>query len=126
MNAIRLIPATALLALAGALYAQAPDTGRSNTPPGMSRGGGGPGDGAITGGSIAPGERGGTPGNSQGSLTREQALKRCEDLDGVLREQCVRDAESAASGATTIPPSKAPIGGSDIEPRMSPPPQNPR
>jgi hypothetical protein len=114
------------MALAGALWAQAPDTGRSNTPPGMSRGGGGPGDGAITGGSIAPGERGGAPGNSQGSLTREQALKRCQDLDGVLREQCVRDAESAASGATTIPPSKAPIGGSDIEPRMAPPPQNPR
>jgi len=126
MNAIRLIPATALLALASTLHAQAPDSGRGNTPPGMSRDGGAPGDGAITGGSIAPGERAGVPSNSQGTLTREQALKRCRDLDGVLREQCVRDAESAASGATTLPPSKAPIGGSDIEPRMSPPPQNPR
>ena len=126
MKVIRLIPATALLALASTVYAQAPDTGRSNTPPGMSRGGGGPGDGALTGGSIAPGERGGVPGNSPGRLTRDQALKRCQDLDGVLREQCVRDAESAGSGASAIPPQKAPIGGSDIEPRMSPPPQNPR
>jgi hypothetical protein len=121
MISIRLTAATALMALTGALWAQAPDTGRSNTPPGMSRG-----DGALTGGSIAPGERGGAPADSPGRLTREQALKRCQDLDGVLREQCVRDAESAGSGATTNPPGKAPIGGSDIEPRMSPPPQNPR
>src|SRR5689334_7200166 len=101
MISIRLTAATALMALTGAVWAQAPDTGRSNTPPGMSRGGSGPGDGAITGGSIALGERGGVPANGQGSLTREQALKRCQDLDGVLREQCVRDAENAGSGSTT-------------------------
>jgi hypothetical protein len=126
MISIRLTSATALIALAAAAWGQAPDTGRGNTPPGMSRDGSGPGDGAITGGSIAPGERGGVPENRQGTLTREQALKRCLDLEGVLREQCVRDAENAGSGATSTPPAKAPAAGSEIEPRMAPPPQNPR
>jgi len=122
MNPIRLIAATALVALAGAASAQAPDSDRSNTPPGMSRGGGAPGDGAINGGSIAPGERAGVPGNRDTNVTREQALKRCNDLEGVLREQCLRNAENAASGATSIPPTS----GSEIEPRVAPPPQNPR
>ena len=118
MNRFRLIAATALVALASAASAQAPES-RGNTPPGMSRDGSAPGDGAITGGSIAPGERGGLP-----SAGRKGALKRCLDLEGVLREQCQRDAEGAGSGGTAPPTS--PAGGAGIEPRMAPPPQNPR
>jgi len=126
MNRIRLITATALLALSAAASAQAPDTGRGNTPPGMSRDGSGPGDGAITGGSIAPGERGGMPSGRDTTTGREESLKRCNDLEGILREQCLRNAESAGGGSTSAPAGKAPVGGGDIEPRMAPPPQNPR
>jgi len=125
MKRFRLLATTALLALAGVASAQAPDSGRGNTPPGMSRDGAGPGDGAITGGSIAPGERGGVPSGDAAS-NREEALKRCRELQGQLREQCLANAESAGSGATSVPATKAPVGGSDIEPRVSPPPQNPR
>jgi len=118
MNRFRLIAATAFLALASAASAQAPE-GRGNTPPGMSRDGSVPGDGALTGGSIAPGERGGMPSGRDTTAGREDALKRCLDLEGVLREQCQRN---AGSGGTTPPRSP----GSDIEPRVAPPPQNPR
>src|SRR5262245_55245215 len=124
MNRFRLIAATALLALASAATAQPAD--RGNTPPGTSRDGAAPGDGAITGGSIAPGERSGVPSGRDTSAGREDALKRCYDLEGVLREQCLRNADSAGGGAT-VPPSRSPAGGpGDAEPRMAPPPQNPR
>src|ERR1043165_2923421 len=93
MNPFRLIAATALLALASFASAQTQtDTGRGNTPPGMSRDGASPGDGAITGGSIAPGERGGIPSGRDTNAGREEALKRCNDLEGVLREQCQKNA----------------------------------
>ena len=121
MNRFRLVAATALAVLASAAAAQSPET-RGNTPPGMSRDGSAPGDGAINGGSIAPGERGGMPSGRDSTMGREEALKRCLDLEGVLREQCQRNAESAGSGGTT-PPSPA---GGDIERRTAPPPQNPR
>jgi hypothetical protein len=124
MNPIRLLAATALLAFAGAAAAQGTEP-RGNTPPGMSRDGAGPGDGAITGGSIAPGERGGVP-SRDATTQREEAAKRCRELEGQLREQCMRDAESAGGGAS-IPPMKAPSSGSEIGlPRTTPPPQNPR
>jgi hypothetical protein len=123
MKRLRLFAATALAILASAAAAQAPE-GRGNTPPGMSRDGSAPGDGAITGGSIAPGERGGMPSGRDTSAGREDALKRCLDLEGVLREQCQRDAGSAGSGGTS--PARSPAGGGDIERRAAPPPQNPR
>ena len=123
----RLVAATALSALASLASAQTqPDSGRGNTAPGMSRDGASPGDGAITGGSIAPGERGGIPSGRDTNTGREEALKRCNDLEGVLREQCQKNADNAGTGSTNAPAGKAPIGGSDIEPRLSPPPQNPR
>ena len=123
MNRFRLIAATALFALTSAAAAQAPET-RGNTPPGMSRDGSAPGDGAINGGSIAPGERGGMPSGRDTTEGREAALKRCLDLEGVLREQCQRNAESAGSGGTAPP--RSPASGADLEPRLAPPPQNPR
>lgn len=119
MNRFRLIAATACLALASAATAQAPE-GRGNTPPGMSRDGSAPGDGAITGGSIAPGERGGMPSGRDTTEGREAALKRCLDLEGMLREQCQRNAEGAGGGGSTPPRSP------EIERRAAPPPQNPR
>ena len=125
MNRIRLIAATALLASIGTVAAQGADTGRGNTPPGSSRDGSAPGDGAINGGSIAPGERGGVPSGRDTNSGREETLKRCNDLEGLLREQCLKNADNAGSGSTA-PAGKSPIGGSDIEPRVAPPPQNPR
>src|SRR5262245_27506158 len=101
MNTIRLLAATALLAFTGWACAQATEP-RGNTPPGMSRDGAGPGDGAITGGSIAPGERGGVP-SRDATTSREEAARRCSELEGQLREQCLRDAENAASGSS-VPP----------------------
>jgi hypothetical protein len=89
----------------------------------MSRDGSAPGDGAITGGSIAPGERGGMPSGRDTTEGREAALKRCLELEGVLREQCQRNAESAGSGGSA--PSRSSAGGA-TEPRAAPPPQNPR
>jgi hypothetical protein len=126
MNRYRLILATALLAFAGSAAAQSGsgDSSRGSTPPGSSRDGSAPGDGAITGGSIAPGERAGVPSGSS-NTGREEAMKRCTDLEGILREQCQRDAERAGSGRS-VPPSKAPSGGSELGPRNAPPPQNPR
>ena len=103
MKPIRLIAATALLALTATAYGQAPDTSRGNTAPGMSRDGSAPGAGAITGGSIAPGERGGMPSGRDTNTGREDSLKRCNDLEGMLREQCLRNAENAGSGSTTVP-----------------------
>jgi len=123
MKPLRLIAATVLAALASAAAAQAPES-RGNTPPGLSRDGSAPGDGAITGGSIAPGERGGMPSGRDTSAGREEVLKRCLDLEGVLREQCQRNAESAGSGGTAPP--RTPAGGGDLERRTAPPPQNPR
>ena len=115
MNPFRLLATTALMALASIASAQSQtDTGRGNTPPGMSR------DGA------APGERGGIPSGRDTNAGREQALKRCDDLEGVLREQCQKNADTTGSGSTSVPAGKAPMGGSDIEPPLSPPPQNPR
>jgi hypothetical protein len=119
MNRFLLIAATAFLALAQPVFAQSPE-GRGNTPPGTSRDGSAPGDGAITGGSIAPGERGGVPSGRDTTEGREAALKRCLDLEGVLREQCQRNAESAGSGGSAPPRSP------EIERRAAPPPQNPR
>lgn len=124
MNRFRLILATALIACAAAAAAQTGDSGRGSTPPGMSRDGAAPGDGAITGGAIQPGERGGMPDGSS-NTPREDAQKRCAELEGILKDQCMKDAVRAGSGRT-VPPSKAPIGGSEIEPRVAPPPQNPR
>ena len=76
------------------------DPSRGNTPPGMSQDGSRPADGAIRGGSIRPGESAGQPnagGTAPGSAERVQ---RCEQLDGKLREDCLKDAPSPASGAS--------------------------
>lgn len=44
-----------------------------------------------------------------------QAAGRCTDLSGAAREQCLREQQGAAAGASSAP-----------EPRTAPPPQNPR
>ena len=92
----------------GRFYPPPPRAGRS--PPGTSQDGSRPADGAIKGGSILPGETSGVPGK-----------KKCEELTGTLREDCLKQEREAGTGSTDIrvrdlPPS----------PPVTTPPQNPR
>ena len=93
---------TLLLAFSASL-AMAQTTGepqRGNTPPGMSRDGSRPADGAIkgapaTGATIMPGEQGGLPNKD---------IQRCNDLNGSLREECQKkENESGAGAGGTMP-----------------------
>ena len=84
-----------VLALFPALaLAQSGDATRGNTPPGMSQDGSRPMDGAVKGGSIVPGEKGGTT----------ERLKRCDELSGTLREDCLKKERSAAGGSSAPAP----------------------
>ena len=86
MSGFRTVLAIAALGLCG--FASARDGSR-------------PSEGAIKGGAILPGESGGVPGagSSPGSAAggagapRERAQRRCYELEGTLREQCLREAE---------------------------------
>jgi hypothetical protein len=79
------------------------DATRGNIPPGTSQDGSRPADGAIKGGStIAPGERAGVPDQAP-SATKSERLARCDELTGVLREQCL-DKERSAAGGSAVPP----------------------
>jgi hypothetical protein len=105
-----------LLFLSGLAAAQEP--GRGSIPPGTSQDGSGAAEGAIKGGSIQPGERSGVPDDTP-------AAKRCQELSGSLRDQCLKDAESAGTG-TTAPGTLPKPDPSVRDPRTAPPPQNPR
>ncbi len=110
MKAFRISAALATLAFSGFCLAQ--DAGRGSIPPGTSQDGSSAAGGALKGGSIAPRESTG------------RAINRCKDLQGTLREQCLRDASGASTGGTR-PDSPAP-GPVGRDPRTAPPPQNPR
>ena len=119
---LRALVALAMLGVAGVASAQ------STRDAGTARGADGsrPGDGAITGGSILPGETGGVPGMGRSDNSPER-LKRCNELTGTLREQCLAQERSSSTGGASIP-GTAP-GASDAKapgPRIDPPPQNPR
>jgi hypothetical protein len=125
MKGYRTLLAIAALGLSGFAGAQTGAAGeRASTPPGTSRDGSGPSDGAIKGGTtILPGESAGVPDGSPGAaLPADRALSRCYELSGTLREQCLRDARNSGAGATR--PSEAPPTVRD--PANAPPPQNPR
>ena len=93
MTELRIIVAILALALAGA--AVVAQTGeRGSIPLGQSQDGAAPADGAIKGGAILPGETSGLP-------DKEKLERRCEELSGTLREDCLkRQREAAATGAT--------------------------
>ena len=107
-----------LAVLSATAFAQSPspDGTRGSLPPGSAADGSRPQDGAIQGGSILPGERGGVPESAP--ATR---IERCQELSGRLREQCLLKEERSGTG-----PSRAPeVGGTQPTPG-TPPPQNPR
>jgi hypothetical protein len=100
--------------LAGSAFAQTGD--RGSTPPGQSQDGAGPSDGALKGGAILPGEQSGVPAAGKGP-------SRCEQLTGTLREDCLKQEQSAAgaTGASVEKPAQGPPS-----PPVTAPPQNPR
>jgi len=107
----------AVLALAFCAAAAAQSESRGTVPPGTAADGSRPSDGAIKGGSILPGERGGVPENAP---SPERRIAKCNELSGVLRDDCLRREQEAGTGATRPmldPKDKVP---------GSPPPQNPR
>jgi hypothetical protein len=130
-NSLRLLVLLATLGLAGAAAAQTDDSAAPRAADGAR-----PSDGAITGGSvtggsapsgsIVPGETGGVPAVGRSDSTAER-IKRCKELTGTLREQCLLQEQSSSTGGVSIP-GTAP-GGADVKappPRIDPPPQNPR
>ena len=85
-----------------------------------------PADGAITGGSIrrggGEGTEGATPGiGAESTTSSEEAIKRCNELSGSLREQCLLQEKGAGTGGTRDKPEDR-----KADPRSAPPPQNPR
>src|SRR5947208_5729581 len=93
-----------VLSLCPALVlAQAREPTRGNTPPGMSQDGSGPADGAVKGGSIVPGESAGVP-NRDSQTPSTERLKRCDELSGTLREDCLAKERRAAGGSSAPRP----------------------
>jgi hypothetical protein len=91
------------------------DAPRGSTPPGLSQDGARPAEGALKGGTLAPGESGGTPdtppgGKAPGSAAAggsSRQLARCYELEGSLREQCLADDASKRSSGSPRAPSGA-------------------
>jgi hypothetical protein len=100
MPPLQILLAFSLTLLVGTAFAQtAGDAARGSTPPGMSQDGSRPADGAITGGSpIVPGEKAGVP-DKDASVPADERLKRCYEMTGSLREECLRKERSAAGGS---------------------------
>lgn len=92
MSAFRLLIALTLLACASAAGGQ--EGQRGSIPPGQSRDGAAPSEGALKGGTILPGETGGMPGSP---TDRAQIEQRCKELSGTLREDCLRQGRETAS-----------------------------
>jgi hypothetical protein len=85
-----------------------------------------PADGAIKGGSISRGGGAGTEGATPGigaenGTSSEEAIRRCNELSGSLREQCLLQERGAGMGGTKDKPDER-----KADPREAPPPQNPR
>ena len=96
MRAYRLAVAIGSFVLATAAWGE--DAQRGSTPPGQSRDGAAPSDGALKGGAILPGETGGTPDSQTQPANTDM---RCFQLSGTLREECLRQGrEGAAAGAS--------------------------
>ncbi len=121
-NFLRALLALTMCGFAGFAAAQAGSDSAAPRAPDGSR----PSDGAITGGSIVPGESGGVPATGPSDSISER-IKRCNELTGTLREQCLLQEQSSSTGGVSIPgtaPSGADVKAPD--PRIDPPPQNPR
>lgn len=126
MNALRLITSMMVLAVASLAFPQAPglaDADILKVP--AARDDSAPGEGAITGGAI-PRSSESPPETGAGSnADAERAIKRCYELSGTLRDQCLLQEKGASAGGTSATDSN-PAGPTVRDPRTDPPPQNPR
>lgn len=101
--------AALLIAFASTVGAQGKDDARGSTPLGSATDGSRPADGAITGGSIQPGESSGIPRDRPGvpstdsGVPAAERIKRCQELTGSLREDCLRKERSSGAGGTQAP-----------------------
>src|SRR5262245_23197665 len=105
MNAFRIFLLGLLLS--GTAAAQTGE--RGSIPPGTSQDGAAPADGAIKGGAILPGESAGSPDGAE----RAKVEKRCDELSGTLREECLKQSsdtqkrlpvpEDSAAGSSSSP-----------------------
>jgi hypothetical protein len=125
MNALRTLLALFVFCYSGIAFAQtgAGDGLRGSTPPGSAQDGTAPSDGAIKGGSILPGETGGLPNETTKAPTPE-GLKRCYELSGTLRDQCLLQERGASTGGTAGTTDN-PAGPTVRDPLTAPPPLNP-
>ena len=89
---IRVLLLSVAVAVAAPAFGQSGE--RGSIPPGTSQDGSRPSDGAIKGGAILPGESAGVP---------QKALSKCDELQGTLRDDCLKQERAAASGATKTP-----------------------
>lgn len=121
---MRLIACIAIFFASGYALAQSGANGaRGSTPPGLSQDGARPAEGAIKGGSIAPGESGGMPRKDGARRDGKEAaaggaasrLQRCYQLEGTLREQCLTDQAVSKEGAAPRAPSGS--SGASASPR---------
>jgi hypothetical protein len=131
-NFLRALLALILFGFTGVAAAQTtnesptPRAGDASRPSDGAITGGSITGGAATGGSIVPGETGGVPAVGRSDTTAER-IKRCTELTGTLREQCLLQEQNSSTGGVSIP-GTAP-GGGELKappPRIDPPPQNPR
>jgi hypothetical protein len=90
-----------LVAFSALAFAQGPD-GKDAKPS----------DGAIQGGSVLPGETSGRPDARPTPGPSARGVERCNELTGMLREQCLEQERKSSAGATRAP--------------GEPPPQEPR
>lgn len=97
MDALRVLLVILVLAFAGSVVSQTGE--RGSTPPGQSRDGAAPSDGALKGGSILPGETAGIPDKAD----KAKMERRCDELSGSLREDCLKQQREAATGETGLP-----------------------
>src|SRR6267154_2486021 len=104
MKPLRIAAAIAALALAGAVFGRPPFSPGTMEPPLMAPSPGRlpsedprellPAVGAIKGGSIVPGENGGLPKTAPSTDPAERD-KRCSELSGTLRDDCLLKEQNA-------------------------------
>jgi hypothetical protein len=80
MNVLRVLLAVLTMAFAAAAFSQSGEQ-RGSIPPGESKDGAAPSDGAIKGGTILPGETSGIPDGRSPNAPSERAA-RCLELQG--------------------------------------------
>jgi hypothetical protein len=118
MNLLRVLLAILVVTFAGAAFGQSGE--RGSIPPGESKDGSRPSDGAIQGGTILPGETGGIPDGTPQTPASER-VARCHELQGTLRQECLAQENRAGAGGTKGPEARE----TQPSPPVTAPPQNP-